>query len=209
MKEQIVQAATRLFAEKGYMGTGVREIEEAVGIQRGALYYHIGNKENLLYEITHDLVLDMNRQVAHIANSDSTPPEKLRAVGHLLLDAIVTNQMATTVFFRDWNWLQGQRRDEILATRDTFEKYVAGIIAQGIKAGIWADRGPLVVKGVLGMFNHTHVWFRPGQKISAEELADTFADVLLHGLGPGRKAAAGRPSNPTQSPTSSQTKKRQ
>jgi AcrR family transcriptional regulator len=186
-KDRIVQEATRLFAEKGYLGTGVRDIEEAVGIARGALYYHIGNKENLLYEITHDLILDMNRRAGAIAKSEQPPEKKLREVGHLLLDAIVNNQMATTVFFRDWTCLTGQRREEILAIRDTFEKHVGSILAEGIKAGTWVDRGPLVIKGILGMFNHAYVWFRPKQRITADELADTFVEILLHGLG-GDKA---------------------
>jgi TetR/AcrR family transcriptional regulator, cholesterol catabolism regulator len=184
-KTRIIQAATRLFAEKGYSGTGVRDIEEAVGVLRGTLYYHIGNKENLLYEITHDLIVEMNRRVSIIAQSDASPEQKLRQTGHLLLDAIVNNQMATTVFFRDWTCLQGRRRNEILAIRDTFEHHVGSIIAEGLKDGVWMDRGPLVVKGLLGMFNHAHVWFRPNQRVTADELADTFVDILLYGLGSG------------------------
>ncbi|MFB7091061.1 TetR/AcrR family transcriptional regulator [Streptomyces sp. NPDC056296] len=188
-KRRIVQAATRLFAEKGYLGTGVRDIEDAVGIRRGALYYHIGNKENLLFEIAHGQIASMNARVAEIAETDVRPEEKLRAVAHLLIQAIVDNQLATTVFFRDWIWLGDEKREEILAIRDAFEDQVARIIAEGVDAGVWVDRGPLVVKGVLGMLNHTYMWFRPQGSVSADELADTYVDILVHGLGPGPASA--------------------
>lgn len=183
-KDRIVRAATQLFAEKGYLGTGVRDIEAAVGIRRGALYYHIGSKENLLYEITRDQIVWMNARAAEIVGSDRPPADKLRSLAHLLLQKIVDNQLATTVFYRDWTWLEGERREEILAVRDTFEKHVADIIAGGVEAGVWADRGPLVAKGVLGMLNHTYVWFRPDGAVPADELADIFVDILLYGLGP-------------------------
>ncbi|WP_158436272.1 TetR/AcrR family transcriptional regulator [Nocardia nova] len=179
-------AATRLFAEKGYLGTGIRDIEDAVGIRRGALYYHIGNKENLLYEISHGQITPMNERAGEIVDSDLPAERKLRAMAHLLMQAIVDNQLATTVFFRDWIWLEGERRAEILAIRDEFEKHVERIIEEGVAAGTWADRGPLVTKGVLGMLNHTYVWFRPDGSVTADELADTFTDILLYGLGPNR-----------------------
>jgi AcrR family transcriptional regulator len=190
-KDRIVREATRLFAEKGYLGTGVRDIEDAVGIRRGALYYHIHNKENLLYEISRGVIVDTNVRAAEIVATDQTPQEKLRAITHLVLNGIVENQRATTVFYRDWMWLEGERRDEILAVRDAFEGYLARILSEGVEAGIWVDRGPLMVKGVLGMINYAYVWFRPKGSVTADELADTLVAILLYGLGPEPTAAAG------------------
>lgn len=46
-RAQILEAATRLFAEKGYDGTGIRDIESAAGVKRGVVTYHFGNKEEI------------------------------------------------------------------------------------------------------------------------------------------------------------------
>ena len=59
-KERILDAAVKLFAERGYLGAGVCDLEEAVGIRRGALYYHIESKENVLFEIVSRSISEMN-----------------------------------------------------------------------------------------------------------------------------------------------------
>ncbi|HEV7534001.1 MAG TPA: helix-turn-helix domain-containing protein, partial [Acidimicrobiia bacterium] len=50
-KARIHRAALELFADKGFHGTGVAEIGERARVQRGALYFHIGSKEELLWEV--------------------------------------------------------------------------------------------------------------------------------------------------------------
>lgn len=181
---RILSSAAKLFAEKGYLGTGMRDLEDEVGIRRGALYYHIGDKENLLYQICTSSVQDMNFRAEKIVEGDGSPEEKLHAIARVLIDAVVENNDAVTVFFRDWMWLDGSRKKKVLADRDKFEAMIAGVFEEGIQKSGWVDRGPLMVKGALGMLNYTYLWFRPSGKVSASELADMLVDTLLFGISP-------------------------
>ena len=52
-REEILAIATRIFADKGYAGTTVREIADAAGILSGSLYHHFPSKESMLHEIMH------------------------------------------------------------------------------------------------------------------------------------------------------------
>jgi AcrR family transcriptional regulator len=183
-KERILRAAEKLFAEKGYLGAGVRDLEEAVGIRRGALYYHIESKEKLLFEISSRHVHEMTNQAWAIVGTTDTPEEKLHALARALIRSIAENTMAVTVFFRDWIWLEGERRDSVLAVRDKFEDAVESIMREGIEKSGWIDRGPLIAKGVLGMINYSYVWFRASGSVTPEQLADSFVDTLLLGLMP-------------------------
>ena len=182
--ERILSSAAKLFAEKGYLGTGMRDLEDEVGIRRGALYYHIGDKENLLYEICSTSVQDLNVGVQQIVEGDGTPEEKLRAIARVLIDAVVEKNDTVTVFFRDWMWLDGARKKKVLADRDKFEAMVESVFQEGIQQSGWVDRGPLMTKVSLGMLNYTYLWFRPSGKVKAGDLADLLVDTLLDGLNP-------------------------
>src|SRR5918992_5250937 len=49
-REELSRQAARLFAAKGYHGTSIGDLAEAMGVQKGSLYAHIEGKEDLLYE---------------------------------------------------------------------------------------------------------------------------------------------------------------
>ena len=181
-KERILRAAGDLFAEKGYLGAGVRDLEQAVGIRRGALYYHIQSKENLLFELIWVFIFEMNQAAWSIVGSTESPEEKLRALARALMRKIADDANVVTVFYREWVWLTGERREQMLAIRDKFEEAVAAILREGTEVSGWVDRGPLIAKGVLGMLNYTHLWFRSSGPVKPEELADMLVDTVILGL---------------------------
>src|SRR5690349_17923944 len=78
--ERILRVAAEVFARKGYHGTGVAELGEAAGLKRGALYYHIGSKEDLLYNLSKRHVEEALSRGQKVVDSDLHPVEKLRAL---------------------------------------------------------------------------------------------------------------------------------
>src|ERR1700704_4622868 len=91
-KQEIVRTAARLFAANGYHSTGMTELADAVGLGKGALYYHIGSQEGLLYEISALHVRDM---VAFgerlVERQDLSAPEKVRSLSRMLIRTISEN----------------------------------------------------------------------------------------------------------------------
>ncbi|WP_280350457.1 TetR/AcrR family transcriptional regulator, partial [Nocardia abscessus] len=100
-RERIVRAAIDLFAEKGFHGTGVAEIGERADVQRGALYYHIGSKEELLWQILRDYIQRMLADAEQIADGPDDPVTKLRRLIHSYVRLIIRHQREVAIQLRD------------------------------------------------------------------------------------------------------------
>lgn len=181
-RERLLQTAARLFAEKGYHGTGVAELGKAVDLGRGALYHHMGSKEELLVEISVRHVREMVEIGEQILASDASPPDKLRELSRRLMRTIAESLPEVTVFFHEVNALQGEAREEVLTKRDRFEAIWRAVIEEGVEKGYFRSGGGLVTKALLGMHNYSYVWIDPDGRLSPEEIADEFCDLALRGL---------------------------
>ena len=107
---EIVEAAARVFHEKGYESTSIQDIAEAVGILKGSLYYYIRSKEDLLYEIILDVHEDALANIRQVDEGDGDALQKVRAfvTSHLVFNAENLTKMG--VFFHDFRSLSGERR---------------------------------------------------------------------------------------------------
>jgi AcrR family transcriptional regulator len=181
-KERILLAAAELFAEKGYHGTGVAELGDAVGLGRGALYHHIGSKQQLLFEVckqhVDELIADGRLLMAEEIPADA----KLRALARMQMRLIVDHLPEVTVFFREMHALTGDRREELLRIRREAEDLWRHVIQQGVDEGRFASADWLTVKGVLNLYNYSYVWIDPHGAVSAEEIADRLSDIAVGGL---------------------------
>jgi AcrR family transcriptional regulator len=181
-RERLLQTAARLFAEKGYHGTGVAELGRAVDLGRGGLYHHMGSKEDLLVEISVRHVREMVEVGEAILAGDQAPPDKLRALSRRLMRTIAENLAEVTVFFHEVNNLTGEARAEVLERRERFEAIWRAVIDDGVARGYFRTGGGLVTKGLLGMHNYSYVWIDPDGRLKPEEIADVFCDLVLRGL---------------------------
>ena len=181
-KERIFRAAAELFARNGYHATGLAELGEAVALGRGSLYYHIGSKENLLYQIS---VRHVEHMVAHgekLLAARRTPEERFRRLSRQLMRVIADNLPELTVFFREVNSLTGSRNENLRQLRDRFEGVWLTILRDGEDQGVFQHADELTVKAVLGMHNYSYLWLDVKGALTPEQIADRFCDVLLHGL---------------------------
>lgn len=181
-KERILRVAAELFARKGYHATGMAELGEAIGLGRGALYYHIGSKEGLLYEISVRHVEQMVSYGEELLTSRLTPEERFRRLSRQLMRTIADNLPELTVFFREVHSLSGQRNERLLALRDRFEEIWLQILQEGVEQGRFQIADPLAVKGILGLHNYSYLWLDPKGALAPEQIADRFSDMILHGL---------------------------
>ncbi|HEX8105458.1 MAG TPA: TetR/AcrR family transcriptional regulator [Solirubrobacteraceae bacterium] len=183
-KQRIMREAAKLFASKGYDATGISDILEAVGLGKGALYHHIGSKEALLYDISRAHVVQMVAVGEEILARDEPADVKLRELSRQLIRTIATSLPEVTVFFAEHRAVTGDRRKELMQLRHRFEEIWAAILKQGEHEGIFRPTDEIDVKGVLGTFNYTYVWFKPRGSVSPEQLADRYVELLLGGLKP-------------------------
>ena len=133
-KSQLTREAARLFAEKGYHGTSIGDLAKAMGVQKGSLYAHISSKEDLLYETMREGA-DAFHAALDAIPDDLPATEKIRLAlrGHL---RVVAEQLdVATVFIREWRYLEGARREEILGERRRYEDRVRALFREGRELG--------------------------------------------------------------------------
>jgi AcrR family transcriptional regulator len=187
-RARILRSAAELFAQHGYHGTGMAQLESAVGLQRGALYHHIGNKEALLFEISTGQLRAMAEAALEIEASVTDPEARLRELARTLLANVAEHVLEWTVHYRDFNALTGANLQTVLDLRNQYEQVWSRALGAGIAEGKFRPVGdPVVLKGILGMFNYSYVWLRKDGTQPPHAVADLFCDALLDGLRePGR-----------------------
>lgn len=179
---RIHKIAAELYARNGYHGTGMAELSDAVGLGRGALYYHISSKESVLFAISVDAIDQLLEPSQKVVDGEGSAEERLRSLARVLMRNIADLSNEWTVFFREHIALTGESHAEIMARRERYEDLWARVLQEGAAAGEFHEVAPVVTKGVLGMFNYSYLWLRADGETSPEQVADAFSDVLLRGL---------------------------
>jgi TetR/AcrR family transcriptional regulator, cholesterol catabolism regulator len=182
-REQIVDTSAEVFAVHGFHGTSTTELCEANGLGKGALYYYIGSKEELLAAI-HDRVMDEVLAGAdRVTAAGGSPPEQLALLGRELLDVIARYPDHVWVFLHEFPALSGDNATQFRTRRHQYEGAVEAVFAAGVASGDFRDLDPkLTARAWLGMHNYTYLWLKPGGKLSADEVAEQFADVFVRGI---------------------------
>jgi TetR/AcrR family transcriptional regulator, cholesterol catabolism regulator len=179
-RTELTREAARLFAEKGYHGTSIGDLAKALGVQKASLYAHIESKQDLLYETMRDGAAAFHGALDEIPE-ELPPVEKIRLAlrGHL---RVVAAQLdVATVFVREWRYLEGDRREEILAERRRYEERLRALFREGRELGELRtdldDASAALL--ALSAANWAYTWLQPGR--DTDELADRFFAILLDG----------------------------
>ncbi len=182
-KDEILRAAERLFREKGYLATSVREIGQAVGVRGPSLYHHIGGKEELLWAIASRAADEFFAALQQVMAGQEAAPLKLRKAIAAHVGVIVHDLPAAAVYFNEWRHLSDEQRRQYVQRRDEYEALFREIIWQGVRDGHFATADvKFAARFVLSALNWTHQWYRPDGPMKPAEVSATLADYLLHGL---------------------------
>jgi AcrR family transcriptional regulator len=179
-REELTRIAARLFAERGYQGTSLADLAEALGVQKPSLYHHIASKEDLLWDVAHD-----GAQAFHAALDALPPapaPERIRLALRAHLGVVASQLDVATVFVREWRYLAGERRERFVAERRRYEERIRDLFREGVERS--ELRTDLDVSTAARLFlsvgNWAYTWLSPGR--DTDELADRFLALLLDGM---------------------------
>jgi TetR/AcrR family transcriptional regulator, cholesterol catabolism regulator len=180
-RSELTREAARLFAEKGYHGTSIGDLAKALGVQKGSLYAHITSKQDLLYETMRDGAAAFHAALDAIP--DELPAvEKIRLALRAHLRVVADQLEVATVFVREWRYLEGARREEILAERRRYEERFRALFREGRELGELRtdldDASAALL--ALSAANWAYTWLQPGR--DTDELADRFFAILLDGI---------------------------
>lgn len=183
-REFILDASVRLFHERGYDRTSVREIAEAVGIQKASLYYHFPAKEAILEAIHERFMGILFARGSKRQDAGGAADDLLGGYIDDLLLMMRDFRPYVEVFFRERYVLTGEVWDRVRDPRRRYESYIKDAITAGIKEGVFrSDIDPLIATyGIFGMCNWSYQWFDPAGRMSAEEIADQFKTIVIDGM---------------------------
>jgi len=190
-REEIVQAASRLFKERGYKTVTLAQVAEVAGVDRATIYYYVSSKEELLRAAVEHLV-DRNAMEAQriFRAEDIDPQEKLVRLVETLMSSYEENYPHMYVYIQEeMHHVSGDSSEWAKAmTRHTrhWETIFIKLIEEGIeKRQFRADIPPsIAVNALFGMLNWTHRWFKPGGKRDAREIARCFSEIFFKGMLP-------------------------
>jgi AcrR family transcriptional regulator len=180
-RTELTRAAARLFAQKGYHGTSIGDLAEALGVQKGSIYAHIESKADLLWDVAGEGAAAFHAALDQVAD-EGPVVERIRATlrGHL---RVVAEQLdVATVFVREWRYLEGERREAFVAERRRYEERVRGLFREGRELGELRTDLDDATAALLALSaaNWAYTWLRPGA--GTDELADRFTALLLDGM---------------------------
>jgi TetR/AcrR family transcriptional regulator, cholesterol catabolism regulator len=176
---QIADVATRLFSERGYHGTSMRDIAERSGIRAASLYAHIARKEDLLYGIVSRAAERFMADVEAAARATTRPRDRLRAAMRAHVRVVSDGVRAARVFHHEWTALTGERRAEVVRLRDRYEELWDGIV-RDLPGAADPKMARLLV---LSAANWVYTWYDPEGPLRPDEVADRYTELLLRGLG--------------------------
>lgn len=183
-RTEMIHAAARLFSERGYHGTSIQHLADALGLQKGSLYSHIGSKEELLFDVVTEGADRFLERGEKALNMQALASVRLRRLLVSHIETAIEHLDAATVFLNEWRYLSPDRRAEIQQKRDRYEDIARRVIQDGIDAGEFRDDANVrfAARLVLSAGNWTYAWFKPGGELGPTEIGEKFADLLIRGL---------------------------
>ena len=183
-QKAIVATAAQLFAEKGFGSTSLDDIAEVLGVTKGALYYHVRNKEEILRLIYLSVLNVAEEPLRRIVESELAPAEKLhRAIEHHI-EVSADRSPAITVFYREQQHLTGPFAKEITLRKKDYERYFEYILEEGVAKGAFkSDIEPKILMfGLLGMCHWLSQWYKPSGRYTPQQIATMFTNMVEPGL---------------------------
>jgi AcrR family transcriptional regulator len=181
--ERVQDAALRLFAERGYHGTGIRQLAGAAGLSSASLYHYMGTKEELLLAIMRSSLTEL-LDAAEAIPVGPDPREQLVALVQLHVRTHASAPERTRVVDDEVNALSTAARAEVVALRDRYEARWQAVLDDGVARGDFRVGSAAVVRrALLEMCSGVARWWTPAGDLDLDALAGEYADLSLRLVG--------------------------
>jgi len=176
---EILQAAARLFREKGYTATSVRDIAQAVRMQSGSIFYYFKTKEDILLAVMRESLRLITEAVLQARAAFAEPLQQLQAMIaahlHVLLEEV---DDFSTIFFDEWKSLSAKGKAEIRVLRDRYETIWQEVLARLAQTDDRQVNPKIFRLFLLGGLNATVYWYRHDGGLSVPEIASEIGKLF-------------------------------
>ncbi|MGK2905013.1 MAG: TetR/AcrR family transcriptional regulator [Desulfuromonadales bacterium] len=187
-KQIILKEAARLFREKGYIASNLRELARRAGIQGGSIYHHFGSKQEILFQLMDNTMTDMVASLSAVLAGIDDPGEKLRRLLRFHISYTICGPDETYITDDELRNLHADNYLQIIAKRDAYQKLFEEVFLAGSQQQGWmvVDQ-KLMARAAIQMGTGVASWYKPDGPLSIEQISEYYADLLCKGLLP-RKA---------------------
>ena len=200
-RADLIRVAAKLFREKGFDGTTIRDVAHAVGMRSGSPFYHFANKHELLMAVMEEgLRLGLDRTEAALAGPALPAPERLHRLVRthygILHDA---GSDFIPVMLYDWRSLPSQYKRRIIELKDRYDAIWQRTLDELHAQGLLRADAKLARLMILGAINFSATWYRAkartAQRVGLDELAAQTVALVLHAPSakPEARGKKGRP----------------
>ena len=180
-RRRVVTTAARVFAKRGYDQTSIKDVADELGVAAGGLYHYFSGKEELLIAICDELMDPLLAEARRTLDEHEAPEPRLRALVRLWVRHVVEHRDHMLVFQQVRHAIErGDQWRRVRKSRKDFERLVDAVLAEIPRSGHGpaADRR-LALAALLGMVNHTAQWFKPRGRLTSDDVAEGYVDLLL------------------------------
>ena len=183
-RDDVVRAAGRLFAERGYHGTSMRDLGKELGMLGSSLYSHVSSKQDLLVEVVEEGARLFEASAAQALAAGGSPAERLDALvaGHV--DVVVDNIEVARTFLNEARMLDSRHRRRVLAARDHYEAVFRGVVLAGVGDGTFRagfDEKMAAIY-ILSVLNAVERWYDPAGELDRDALVESLFSFVSAAL---------------------------
>ncbi|MDO8981727.1 MAG: TetR/AcrR family transcriptional regulator [Afipia sp.] len=183
-KETIRRAAIKRIYQHGFEAMKLRDLADDVGIQAGSLYNYIKYKEDFLYLLLKEVLLELLEGLAKEVEGPETPLEALEAFIAFHLRWHTARREEVFIGNMELRSLSPSHSAEIVGLRETYEKKLRDILEWGNKDKVWKVRDPKVTTyAIIAMLTGVCTWYKPRGRLSQEQLIEVYRELVLRGIG--------------------------
>lgn len=179
-KEEILQSALGLLAEKGYHGTTMEDIASHLLMTKGAIYYYFKDKQDLVYQSQVKILEQSIANFEQVKQMDLTSPEKLAKIITVHTEYLVGDKAGFELMVNPNEIFSEEQLKEILRLRDEYAACYDNLLAQGVEEGYFSlDDVKIVRNLLLGAMNWVTQWYSPHGNMDKTEFAKTITNYIM------------------------------
>ena len=184
-RSQIIDVATRLFLDRGFHKTSIRDIARACPFNLASLYMYVSSKEDILFLVAQQLIEEKARAMAEVQMLDDDPAESFRTALRCYCRIVHDYRPHIRLLYRELDVLTPERREIVMASLSTVTDVFEKIVRKGVEQGVFGDLNPKLV--ALNALFMCHLWSMHARALRSitldiNEFFDMQSRLVLQGL---------------------------
>lgn len=187
---EMLVAAAKVFARRGYHGASTQDIADVLGIRQASLYYYFASKEAALEAVCADGIEDYEHRAREILRSRQSAAQKVARLVVQHLAPLQERLDFTLTFLRERRFLPAPARHRIRAIERRYERIIERVIEQGVDAGEFRDDldPRMATLALLGLGNSAAAWYGRERGATLERITSNYVELLVRAFRKGNAA---------------------